>query len=146
MLKAYVADIRRQAAAAAGRDPRKIFIYNLTTVIVDETDAKAQAKFKDYQSYASYDGSLVFMSGWSGIDFGQYAPTDLIKKVETNAIVSMVEHFAGGDKTWTIEELRCGAALAAWARSSSVRQRRSPIFCRIGSKRPTSTGSTSLMR
>jgi long-chain alkane monooxygenase len=104
MLKAYVADIRRQAAAA-GRDPRKLFIYNLTTVVVDETDAKAEAKFKDYQSYASYDGSLVFMSGWSGIDFGQYAPTDLVKKVETNAIVSMVEHFAAGDKAWTIEEL-----------------------------------------
>lgn len=104
LLKAYVADIRRQAAAA-GRDPRKILIYNLTTVIVDETEAKAQAKFKDYQSYTSYDGSLVFLSGWSGIDFGQYAPSDPIKKVETNAIISVVEHFAGEDKTWTMEEL-----------------------------------------
>ena len=45
------------------------------------------------------------MSGWSGIDFGQYAPTDALKKVETNAIVSMVEHFAGKDKAWTVEEL-----------------------------------------
>jgi len=104
MLKAYVTDIRCQAAAA-GRDPRKLLVYNLSTIIVDETDDKAQAKFKDYQSYTSYDGSLVFMSGWSGIDFGQYAPTDLIKKVETNAIVSIVEHFVGGDKTWTMEEL-----------------------------------------
>ena len=104
LLKAYVADVRRQAAAA-GRDPRKVLIYNLTTVIVDETDAKAQAKFKDYQSYASYDGALVFMSGWSGIDFGQYAPKDLVKKVETNAIASVVEHLTGSDKAWTIEEL-----------------------------------------
>ncbi len=55
---------------------------------------RAQKKFEEYQSYASYDGALVFMSGWSGIDFGQYAPTDLIRKVETNAIVSMVEHFS----------------------------------------------------
>ncbi|GLS22209.1 N5,N10-methylene tetrahydromethanopterin reductase [Labrys miyagiensis] len=104
LLKAYVADIRRQAAAV-GRDPRKILIYNLTTVIADETDARAQAKFREYQSYASYDGSLVFLSGWSGIDFGQYKPTDPIKKVETNAIISVVEHFAGEDKTWTMEEL-----------------------------------------
>ncbi|MDR3516710.1 MAG: LLM class flavin-dependent oxidoreductase [Azospirillaceae bacterium] len=104
MLKAYVTDIRRQAAAA-GRDASRLLIYNLTTVIVDETDDKAQAKFKEYQSYTSYDGSLVFLSGWSGIDFGQYAPTDLIRKVETNAIVSVVEHFAGGDKSWTMEEL-----------------------------------------
>jgi FMN-dependent oxidoreductase (nitrilotriacetate monooxygenase family) len=104
VLKAYVADVRRQAAEA-GRDPRKILIYNLVTVIVDETDAKAQAKFREYQQFASYDGALVFMSGWSGIDFGQYAPTDLVKKVETNAIVSVVENLAGGGKSWTIEEL-----------------------------------------
>ena len=104
ILKAYVADVRRQAAEA-GRDPRKVLTYNLVTVIVDETDAKAQAKFAEYQQYASYDGALVFMSGWSGIDFGQYAPTDLVKKVETNAIVSVVENLAGGSKSWTIEEL-----------------------------------------
>ncbi|MEK6297387.1 MAG: 5,10-methylene tetrahydromethanopterin reductase, partial [Paraburkholderia tropica] len=28
-----------------------------------------------------------------------------VKRVETNAIVSAVEHLAGGDKAWTIEEL-----------------------------------------
>jgi FMN-dependent oxidoreductase (nitrilotriacetate monooxygenase family) len=104
LLKAYVSDIRRRAAKA-GRDPRKLYIYNLATIITDETDAKAQAKFENYKEYVSYDGALVFMSGWSGIDFGQYAPTDLVKKVETNAIISMVEHFAGKDKAWSIEEL-----------------------------------------
>ncbi|WP_095198137.1 LLM class flavin-dependent oxidoreductase [Mesorhizobium carmichaelinearum] len=104
LLKAYVSEIR-QKAAAAGRDPKKVLIYNLTTLIIDETDEKARKRFEEYQSYTSYDGSLVFMSGWSGIDFGQYAPTDALKKVETNAIVSMVEHFAGKDKAWTVEEL-----------------------------------------
>ena len=106
ILKAYVADIRRRAAAA-GRDPRKLFIYTLLTVIVDETDVTAQAKFEDYQRYVSYDGSLVFMSGWTGIDFGQYAPTDLVRKVETNAIISAVEALSDGDpdKKWTVEEL-----------------------------------------
>lgn len=104
VLKKYVQEVREQAAEA-GRDPKKVLIYNLVTIIVDETDEKAQAKFKEYQQYASYDGSLVFMSGWTGIDFGQYAPTDLVKHVETNAIVSAVEHLAGGGKTWTIDEL-----------------------------------------
>ena len=104
VLKAYVADVRRQAAAA-GRNPRKILTFNLTTVIVDETDAKAEAKFREYQQYASYDGALVFMSGWTGIDFGQYAPTDLVKRVDTNAIVSVVDHLSSGDRSWTIEEL-----------------------------------------
>ncbi|WP_201402961.1 LLM class flavin-dependent oxidoreductase [Kaistia sp. 32K] len=104
LLKAYVSEIR-QRVAAAGRDPSKVLIYNLTTLIIDETDEKAQKRFEEYQNYVSYDGSLVFMSGWSGIDFGQYAPTDALKKVETNAIVSMVEHFAGNEKTWTVDEL-----------------------------------------
>lgn len=104
VLKGYVADIRARAARA-GRDPRKLYVYTLVTLIVEETDAKAQARFEEYKRYVSYDGSLVFMSGWSGIDFGQYAPTDLVKRVETNAIASVVEHLAGGDKSWTIEEL-----------------------------------------
>ncbi|MFT3671186.1 LLM class flavin-dependent oxidoreductase [Aestuariivirga sp.] len=104
VLKAYVKDIRERAARA-GRDPRKIYIYQLLTVITAATEAKAQAKFADYQKYFSYDGALVFMSGWSGVDFGQYAPTDLVKKVETNAVVSVIEHLTGDDKSWTIEEL-----------------------------------------
>ena len=104
VLKAYVQDIRTRAAKA-GRDPRKLLIYTLVTIITDETSAKAHAKLADYQNYISYDGSLVFMSGWSGIDFGQYAPDDHVKKVETNAIISVVEHLAGGDKSWTIDEL-----------------------------------------
>ena len=102
-----MADVRAQATAA-GRDASKVLIYNLVTVIVDETDEKAQAKFDEYRKYVSYDGSLVFMSGWTGIDFGQYAPNDPVRRVETNAIVSAVEHLAGGDTAWTIEEL------AAW--------------------------------
>jgi FMN-dependent oxidoreductase (nitrilotriacetate monooxygenase family) len=109
VLKNYVADVRR-LAAAAGRDPRKLYVYNLQTVIVAETDAAARAKFEEYRQYASYDGALVFMSGWTGIDFGQYAPTDLVRKVDTNAIISIVDALAEGDpdKRWTIEEL------AAW--------------------------------
>lgn len=101
--RAYVADIRKKAAEQ-GRDPKKILVYALMTIIVDETDEKARAKFEDYQKYASYDGSLVLMSGWTGIDFGHYLPTDTVKKVETNAIVSAVENFTR-DKVWTIDEL-----------------------------------------
>ncbi|WP_425960945.1 LLM class flavin-dependent oxidoreductase [Rhizobium nepotum] len=104
VLKQHVAETRRRVAEA-GRDPKKVYIYTLVTIITDETDEKAQKKFEEYRDYVSYDGSLVFMSGWSGIDFGQYAPTDQVRKVETNAIHSFVEHIAGGDKSWTIDEL-----------------------------------------
>lgn len=106
ILRNYVTDVR-QRAVAAGRSPDSLKIYNLLTVIVDETDEKARAKFRDYLDYVSYDGSLVFMSGWTGIDFSQYRPDDLVTKVETNAIHSAVESLSQGDpnKRWTIREL-----------------------------------------
>lgn len=106
ILRNYVTDVR-QRAVAAGRSPDSLKIYNLLTVIVDETDEKARARFRDYLDYVSYDGSLVFMSGWTGIDFSQYRPDDLVTKVETNAIHSAVESLSQGDpnKRWTIREL-----------------------------------------
>ena len=108
--RAYVSDLRRRAAIA-GRDPQKLRVYALVTIVVDETDAKAHAKLQDYQRYASYDGGLVLTSGWTGIDFGRYAPGDSVRKVDTNAIVSAVEALAEGGKTWTIEELAHWASI-----------------------------------
>ncbi len=145
VLKGYVADIRERIAQA-GRDPSKVYIYTLLTIITDETEEKARAKFEEYRKFVSYDGALVFMSGWSGIDFGQYKPEDQVQRIETNAIHSFVEHIAGGDKTWTIEELANSAALAGWAPCSSARRRRSRISCRNGWRTPVSTASTSPMR
>ncbi|CAL1242074.1 protein of unknown function (plasmid) [Candidatus Methylocalor cossyra] len=104
ILKNYIADLRWRATAA-GRDAQKLLTFNLATLIVDETDAKAQAKFEEYQRYTSYDGALVFMSGWTGIDFGQYAPTEPVKKVETNAVISIVDHLTGGDRSWSVQQL-----------------------------------------
>ncbi|MGD6639295.1 LLM class flavin-dependent oxidoreductase, partial [Xanthomonas citri pv. citri] len=105
ILKKTVADIRRRAAEA-GRDPRKILIFNLQTVIVDETDAQAQAKWQELKSYSSYEGALALISGWTGIDFGQYRPDQVLKHIHTNAIQSAVETFstADPDKQWTVQE------------------------------------------
>ena len=54
VLKKSVAAIR-ESVAAAGRDPRSVLIFNLQTVIVDETDAKAKAKYEDYKQYINLD-------------------------------------------------------------------------------------------
>ncbi len=106
LLKNTVADIRRRAAEA-GRDPRKILIFNLQTVIVGETDAKAKAKFDEYKSYVSYEGAMALISGWTGIDFSQFKPDEPLKHVHTNAIQSAVEAFSTADpsKVWTPKEL-----------------------------------------
>jgi len=102
--KTYVADMRR-LAQAAGRRPDQIKAFALVTIVVDETDAKAQAKLQEYQQYISYDGALALASGWSGVDFSQYRPDEPLRNEKTNAVLSVLEHLTNGEKEWTPQEL-----------------------------------------
>lgn len=97
----------RQKLVQEGRDPYSVKIYALLSIVTDETDAKAQAKFKEYQSYGSYDGALTLLSGWSGVDFSQYHPTDKVEYIQTNAIQSLLDSYVNADpeRVWTIEEI-----------------------------------------
>ncbi|MFL4393692.1 LLM class flavin-dependent oxidoreductase [Acinetobacter pittii] len=97
----------RQKLAQEGRDPYSVKIYALLSIVTDETDAKAKAKFKEYQSYGSYDGALTLLSGWSGVDFSQYQPTDKVEYIQTNAIQSLLDSYVNADpeRVWTIEEI-----------------------------------------
>ena len=106
VLKRYVANVR-EAAAEAGRDPRGILAFNLQTVIVGETDADAKRKFDEYRRYVSYEGALTLISGWTGIDFGQFSPDEILRHRHTNAVQSAVETFTtiDPDKEWTVREM-----------------------------------------
>ncbi|HBI9106451.1 TPA: LLM class flavin-dependent oxidoreductase, partial [Acinetobacter baumannii] len=97
----------RQKLVQEGRDPYSVKIYALLSIVTDETDAKAQVKFKEYQSYGSYDGALTLLSGWSGVDFSQYQPTDKVEYIQTNAIQSLLDSYVNADpeRVWTIEEI-----------------------------------------
>ncbi|EPH9784348.1 LLM class flavin-dependent oxidoreductase [Acinetobacter baumannii] len=97
----------RQKLVQEGRDPYSVKIYALLSIVTDETDAKAQAKFKEYQSYGSYDGALTLLSGWSGVDFSQYQPTDKVEYIQTKAIQSLLDSYVNADpeRVWTIEEI-----------------------------------------
>ncbi|HAV5500719.1 LLM class flavin-dependent oxidoreductase [Acinetobacter baumannii] len=97
----------RQKLVQEGRDPYSVKIYALLSIVTDETDAKAQAKFKEYQTYGSYDGALTLLSGWSGVDFSQYQPTDKVEYIQTNAIQSLLDSYVNADpeRVWTIEEI-----------------------------------------
>ncbi|WP_374253258.1 LLM class flavin-dependent oxidoreductase [Acinetobacter brisouii] len=90
-----------------GRDPYSVKIYTLLSIVTDSSDAKAQEKFKEYQSYGSYDGALTLLSGWSGVDFSQYQPTDKVEYIQTNAIQSLLDSYVNADpnRVWTIEEI-----------------------------------------
>jgi FMN-dependent oxidoreductase (nitrilotriacetate monooxygenase family) len=106
VLKRYVANVR-EAAAKVGRNPRDILAFNLQTVILGETDAEAKRKFDEYRKYVSYEGALTLISGWTGIDFGQFAPNEVLRHRHTNAVQSAVETFTTIDPTkeWTVREM-----------------------------------------
>lgn len=97
----------RHGLIQEGRDPQSILIYTMLTIVVDETDQKAQDKFREYQNYGSYNGALTLASGWSGVDFSQFKSTDQVEYIQTNAIQSMLDSYVKADpnKVWTIDEI-----------------------------------------
>lgn len=106
VLKKAVEGLRAQARSA-GRDPASLKIFNLHTVIVDETDAKAQARHRDYLQYIGLKGALALFSGWTGLDMSRYEPQSALTHVHTNAIQSAVEAYSTADpgKVWTPREI-----------------------------------------
>ncbi|MDR3346374.1 MAG: LLM class flavin-dependent oxidoreductase [Campylobacteraceae bacterium] len=104
-IKQIVSNIR-SLAKEAGRDPYDVLVFNIITIIVDESDEKAQAKYKDYQQYISREGALALLSGWTGVDFSQFKPTDLTKNIDLGAGSTFVDYLTHGtEKEWTVEDV-----------------------------------------
>jgi len=106
ILKNYVSDSRLRAASF-GRDPSKLLFFNLFTVIVAPTEAEARRKHEEYRRYVSYDGALALVSGWTGIDFGQYQNDQRLEYIENDAVQSATESLTISDpsKIWTVAEV-----------------------------------------
>ncbi|OBZ93500.1 5,10-methylene tetrahydromethanopterin reductase [Pararhizobium polonicum] len=102
----------RQAFADAGRDPASIAIIAEHTVITAPTAAEAEDKHAAYRQHASREGALTLMSGWTGVDFSQFAPDDVFEHVESKAIRTAVEAMSSADpsRAWTAAEIAewCG--------------------------------------
>lgn len=110
ILRDTVAKIRDELVLA-GRDPYDARIYTLLTIITDATPEAARAKAAEYQRLASDEGSLVFMSGWMGIDLASYDLDEPIGNVASNAIQSAVAAFQQASDTgeqWRVRDI------AAW--------------------------------
>jgi long-chain alkane monooxygenase len=110
VLAANVRDIRDQLRAA-GRDPYSIKVFQMLTVITDETSQKATAKHDEYLRFASDEGALTLMSGWMGIDLSRYSLDDPIGDVDSNAIKSTIAAFnqeADDGRVWRVRDI------AAW--------------------------------
>lgn len=102
---ANVADVRARAVRL-GRNRDDLKFFALITVIVDDTAAGAQAKYRDYQKYIDVEGSLALLSGWTGIDLSKYSLDDPFPtRKQNNAITSMIDSFTQSEKVWTIREV-----------------------------------------
>ena len=84
-----------------------MLIFNLQTVIVDETDAKAKAKYEDYRKHISPEGALTLMSGWTGVDFSTYDLDQEVRHVQNDAGRTAMDNItrADPDRVWTVREV-----------------------------------------
>ena len=105
-LKRTVAALR-SALAEAGRDPSSVPIVAEHTIIAGATDAEAEAKRAAYGAFASPEGALAMMSGWTGVDLSRYRLDDPFEHVESRGIQSAVDAMsqADPDRVWTIGEI-----------------------------------------
>ena len=85
----------RDGLEAAGRGRDAARIYALLTIVTDETDELAAAKYRDVFAYASEVGNLVLNSGWSGLDLSQQDLDAPLEPAATNAIQTTVASLSG---------------------------------------------------
>lgn len=97
----------RQAAEQAGRRGEDLRIFAMFTAIVAETDAAAAALVTEYRRYASAEGALTLMSGWTGVDFAGLAPETVVRHVQSDAGRSAMENITRADpsRVWTVAEV-----------------------------------------
>jgi FMN-dependent oxidoreductase (nitrilotriacetate monooxygenase family) len=102
----YVQDTREKVRLQ-GRNPEDVIFLAYVKVITGDTEAAARRKYEEFFEQVSYDGGLALLSGWTGIDFGQFTPEQPLEYIETNAIRTLVHGFTAADpsRQWTLKDL-----------------------------------------
>ena len=97
----------RSEAEAAGRDPRSIKFFAIMTVVTAPTDAEAEAKFREYKSYASIEGNLARLSGITQVDISKLDLDQPLEYSDTPGIQGILANFTKADPTrrWTPREI-----------------------------------------
>jgi len=90
MVRAHVADIRRQAQAN-GRRGDDVAVIVAATIITGKTTREAQEKYEDIRGHLDVAGSLSVFSALAGVDFSKYDPDDPIEHMKTDANQSFLE-------------------------------------------------------
>ena len=77
------------------------------TIGLGSTETEAQAKYADYRAYASTEGALTLVSGWTGLDLSKLSPDEQVRHVATEAGRTALENItrADPDRIWTVREV-----------------------------------------
>jgi FMN-dependent oxidoreductase (nitrilotriacetate monooxygenase family) len=105
VVKRYV-DQTREAAQAAGRDPRELLVYTQALIVTAPTAALARAKYGDYLEHVDIEAALALLSGWTGVDFSRLPLDATVDYIDTDAGRSALASLSSADpeKTWTVGE------------------------------------------
>ncbi|MEX3508461.1 LLM class flavin-dependent oxidoreductase [Kocuria carniphila] len=112
-LTRYVTDKIREQAEEQGRHRDDVKIYAMLSVVVDETEEKAEEKYREYLSYVNLEASQAIIGGWSGVDLSQFDEDEALNYIKTDSIQSFLTPFTlqSKDKKWTREEIAKHCAL-----------------------------------
>jgi long-chain alkane monooxygenase len=101
-----VADVRGRAAAY-GRDPYDILVFQGMTVITGGTEEEARRKEREVRERISDEGTFAVVSGWLGLDLAAFDPDEPIGQIKTNAQQGMIRALAEAapDQTWRFKDL-----------------------------------------
>ena len=98
-----------------GRDRHAARIYVQHTIITDETQALAEAKYRDLQRYLDPECALVSSSAWLGTDLSRFDPDAPLDRLESNAIRSNADYLAAArtadGRPWTLRDLLAVAGI-----------------------------------
>ena len=102
-LTRVVTDRIRAAAEEQGRSRDDVKILAMLSVIVDETEEKAKAKYEEYKKYINLESAQAIIGGWSGVDLSQFDEDEVLNYVQTESIQSFLTPFTlqAKDKKWT---------------------------------------------
>ncbi len=96
-----------QRAAAHGRRPGDVKVFQPITPVVGGTEAEARAKAEELTASVSIEGGLAHLSGSIGADLGAIDPDRPLSTFDFNGIEGIVKAMveAAPDKSWTFGEL-----------------------------------------
>lgn len=106
-LTRIITDRIRDRAEENGRGRDEIKVFAMLSIIVDETEEKAKAKYKEYRKYVNLESSQAIIGGWSGVDLSQFDEDEVLNYVKTESIQSFLTPFTlqAKDKQWTRKDI-----------------------------------------